>query len=66
MTEYILIIPDMMCEHCAKRIRDAIESSVGTVKSLDLETKKVIVSTPLSAAELVALIGDAGYDAEVI
>lgn len=65
MAKYTMIIPDMMCAHCEKRVRDAVAGS-GTVESLDLETKKVVVDTPLTKEELIALINDAGYDAEVM
>ncbi|MDO5562490.1 MAG: heavy metal-associated domain-containing protein [Synergistaceae bacterium] len=66
MAELKLKIPDMMCEHCEKRIRAAVEQAGCKVKSLDLETKIVVIETATQALELVSAIDDAGYDAEII
>jgi len=65
MAEYKFLIKDMMCEHCEKRIRATVEAGKGTVKSLDLGTKEVVIETPQTAGELIAAIDDAGYTAEL-
>lgn len=66
MTTYHLRIPDMSCAHCENRIRAAVQEADGTVDSLDLETKNVVVTTDLSEDQLLTVIDDAGYDAEVL
>lgn len=66
MKEFKLLIPDMMCGHCEKRIREAVSSLGGTVISLDLETKKVIVEADVPGEELLKAIDDAGYTGEII
>lgn len=60
-----LLIPDMVCEHCKKRITETIETAGGIVDSLDLESKRVTVTIDLSPIELVALISEAGYTAQI-
>ena len=66
MKEFKLLIPDMTCGHCEKRIREAVSSLGGTVTSLDLETKKVIVEVDVSKETLLKAIDDAGYTGEII
>lgn len=66
MVTYNFLIPDMMCEHCKKRITETVEAAGGKIGSLDLESKRLTVTTDLSASELVALIDKAGYTAQVI
>lgn len=66
MKEFKLLIPDMMCGHCEKRIREAVSSLGGTMISLDLETKKVIVEADVPGEELLKAIDDAGYTGEII
>lgn len=62
---YNMIIPDMMCEHCKKRITAAVEAAGGTVDSLDLDTKRVRVTIDLPPEKIVALIDEAGYTAQI-
>lgn len=40
MAEFKLKVPDMSCEHCEKRIREAVSNAGGRVKSLDLKSKR--------------------------
>ena len=40
MREITLKIPEMVCEHCKKRISDAAENAGASVKELDLTSKK--------------------------
>lgn len=66
MAEFKLKIPDMMCQHCEKRIRGAVESAGGKVKALDLSSKEVVLDFPGAADALLSVIDTAGYDAEII
>ncbi|WP_281680110.1 heavy-metal-associated domain-containing protein [Synergistes jonesii] len=66
MAEFKLKIPEMMCEHCEKRIRGAVAEAGGSVKSLDLSTKEVVAEFPGDAEKLLAVIDGAGYDAKVM
>ncbi|MDO4988431.1 MAG: heavy-metal-associated domain-containing protein [Synergistes sp.] len=59
-------IPDMMCEHCEKRIRTAVTEAGGDTKSLDLSSKEVVIEINATADKLLALLDDAGYDAQII
>jgi len=65
MSKFTLLIPDMMCAHCEKRIREAVASLGGNVTSLDLETKVVLVEADVSGEELIKAIDAAGYDAQI-
>ncbi len=65
MKKFTLLISDMMCGHCEKRIRDAVASLGGNVTSLDLETKIVTAEADVSEEELLKTIEDAGYNAQI-
>lgn len=65
MKKFTLLVPEMMCAHCEKRIREAVSSIGGNVISLDLETKIVVAETDASQEELLKVIGDAGYEAQI-
>ncbi|MDY9920358.1 MAG: heavy-metal-associated domain-containing protein [Synergistota bacterium] len=65
MKKFTLLIPEMTCGHCEKRIREAVSSLGGNVISLDLETKIVLVEADVSSEELLKKIDEAGYDAEI-
>lgn len=65
MKKFTLLVPEMTCGHCEKRIREAVSSFGGNVISLDLETKIVVVETDVSSEELLKKIDEAGYDAEI-
>ena len=65
MKKFTLLIPEMMCGHCEKRIREAVSSLGGNVISLDLETKIVVAEADVSSEELLKKIDEAGYDAEI-
>ena len=67
MAEIKIKIPDMSCSHCEKRIRDAFANAEeATVKSLDLETKLVLVESELDSSKILEIIDEAGYDAEIL
>lgn len=65
MKKFTLIVPEMTCGHCEKRIREAVSSLGGNVISLDLETKIVVTEADVSSEELLKKIDEAGYDAEI-
>lgn len=65
MNKFTLLVPDMTCAHCEKRIREAVSSLGGNVTSLDLDTKIVVVEADVSSEELLKKIDEAGYDAEI-
>lgn len=65
MKKITLLVPEMMCGHCEKRIREAVSSLGGNVIELDLETKIVVVEADVSSEELLKKIDEAGYDAEI-
>lgn len=62
---YNLLIPDMTCGHCEKRIRAAVEESGGKVDSLDLESKRAVITIDMQPEELAELLDEAGYTAQV-
>lgn len=62
---YNLLIPDMTCGHCEKRIRAAVEEAGGKVDSLDLESKRVAITIDIKPEELAELLDEAGYPAQV-
>ncbi len=66
MKEFKLLIPEMMCGHCEKRIREAVSSVGGNVKSLDLDTKIVVAEADVQEEKLIKAIDDAGYEAKLI
>ena len=66
MAEFKLKIPDMSCEHCEKRIREAVSKAGGRVKSLDLKNKEVVVDIEAEADKLLYVIGEAGHNAGLI
>ena len=65
MKKFTLIVPEMTCGHCEKRIREAVSSLGGNVISLDLETQIVVAEADVSSEELLKKIDEAGYDAEI-
>lgn len=62
---YNLLIPDMTCGHCEKRIRAAVEEAGGKVDSLDLESKRAVITIDMKPEELAELLDEAGYTAQV-
>ena len=66
MAEFKVKIPDMMCAHCEKRIREAIINAGGSVKSLNLTIKEVVMEIECDSNKVLAILDDAGYDAEIL
>jgi copper chaperone len=66
LTMTTLSVPDMSCGHC----KAAVESALGAVPQtgevrVDLEARKVEVTGPAPAAELLKALDAAGYPATV-
>jgi copper chaperone len=61
-----LSIPEMTCNHCKATVETALGSvpQAGAVK-VDLTTRKVEVSGPAPAAELIKALDEVGYAATV-
>ena len=66
MQTYTLKIPEMMCSHCEKRIRTALENTGGSVLSIDMKEKIAVFEVPFDATKLISIIDEVGYDAEII
>ncbi|MBQ9819882.1 MAG: heavy-metal-associated domain-containing protein, partial [Bacteroidales bacterium] len=55
-------IEGMMCEHCAARVKKALEKLPGVAAEVSLEAKNaVITGDALDEAALCAAVTDAGY-----
>ena len=59
-----LSVPDMSCNHC----KATVEAALGSVRdagsvTVDLSTRKVEVSGPAPAADLIQALDQAGYPA---
>lgn len=65
MKKFTLLIPEMMCGHCEKRIRETVSSLGGNVITLDLETKIVTAEVDVSEEILLKAIDEAGYEAQI-
>lgn len=61
-----LSVPDMSCGHCKATVESAlgVVPQVGAV-TVDLATRKVEVSGPVPAADLLKALDAAGYPATV-
>ncbi len=61
-----LKISGMNCQHCVKAVRDTLvlNPKVKQVSSIDLETGLAEIEGAAQAAELIAAIQKAGYEAE--
>ncbi len=64
MTELVLSVPGMTCDHCIRAITSEV-SAVAGVERVDvrLETKTVRVCGPADEAAVRAAIDEAGYEA---
>jgi copper chaperone len=57
-----LHIPDMSCDHCVLRIREALESEGVKIAQIDLKTKEVTLET-LQIDPILEILEDIGYPA---
>ncbi|MES2543218.1 MAG: heavy-metal-associated domain-containing protein [Pseudomonadota bacterium] len=61
-----LSVPDMSCNHCKATVEAALGSVADTGSvTVDLSTRKVEVTGPALAAELIKALDQAGYPATV-
>ena len=62
MKSYRITVEDIMCENCARAIKNALESAdEETVVSVNVKKKLVTVDTDLPVEELFELIEEAGF-----
>ncbi|MFO7729480.1 MAG: heavy metal-associated domain-containing protein [Spirochaetia bacterium] len=64
---YKFNVPDVSCEHCKHRIESTLlaQDSVSSAE-VNIEGKTVNVDADLPTDMLIALIDEAGYDAELV
>lgn len=59
-------VQGMTCGHCVKAVTNAIkEQDPSALVQIDLPTGEVIVESDLTAEQVVGLIGEEGYQAQV-
>lgn len=56
-----LNVPDMHCQHCVKRIKDALDTA-GISSEIDLAEKTVAVSED-KVKKTISILDDLGFDA---
>jgi copper chaperone CopZ len=58
-------VPGMTCGHCERAVREEVAAVAGVeTVDVDLDSKDVVVTgTGLTTADLMAAIGEAGYEA---
>ncbi|MCI8211769.1 copper resistance protein CopZ [Pseudomonas sp. S25] len=60
-------VQGMTCGHCVKAVTSAIKDrDPSALVQIDLPTGEVIVESDLAAQEVVGLIGEEGYQAQVV
>ena len=57
----VFSVPDMSCQHCVKRIREAL-SRAGFEADVSFETKTITINAD-DPEQIVRILDDAGYDA---
>jgi len=64
---YKFKVPDVSCGHCKNRIESTLlaQDSVSSAE-VNIEEKTATVDSELSSDSLIALIDEAGYDAELL
>lgn len=60
----VLVIEGMMCDKCAARVKNALESVKGVKAEVILAEKKAVCEyeTPVDSKELTDAVYNAGYD----
>ncbi len=64
---YKFNVPDVSCEHCKNRIESALLATEGVSNAeVHINAKTVTVEAELKPKQLIDIIDDAGYDAELV
>lgn len=59
-------VQGMTCGHCVKAVTSAIkDQDPSAIVQVDLPTGEVIVESDLAAQQIIGLIGEEGYQAQV-
>ncbi|MBR0137918.1 MAG: heavy-metal-associated domain-containing protein [Erysipelotrichaceae bacterium] len=62
MKSYRITVEDIMCDNCAKKIKNALEEAdEETVVSVNVKKKLVTVDTDLPVEEIFEIIEEAGF-----
>lgn len=64
MTKTIMI-EGMMCQHCAKHVKDALEA-LGLSAEVSLENKQAVLTGNADDEMIIKAISDAGYEVKEI
>lgn len=60
-------VQGMTCGHCVKAVTSAIKAQdPSAIVQVDLPTGEVIVESDLAAQQIIGLIGEEGYQAQVV
>ena len=64
MKTITLDIEGMMCMHCVKHVKDALEKVAGVQADVDLEKKTAVCTAPdgVTAEQLTEAVKEAGYE----
>ena len=64
MKTITLDIEGMMCMHCVKHVKDALEKIAGVQADVDLEKKTAVCAAPdgVTAEQLTEAVKEAGYE----
>lgn len=61
MAQYILIVPEMSCHHCVKRISEALNSLGVSEFKVDMENKEITVNTD-NLESVINALDEVGYE----
>jgi copper chaperone len=60
-------VPDMSCAHCVQTIRKAVGDVDANARcDVDLESKSVVIDSPLPPSDFVEALEEAGYRPELL
>jgi copper chaperone len=60
-------VPDMTCNHCVQTIRKAVADVDTSARcEVDLDSKRVVVDSPLPPSDFVEALEEAGYTPELL
>ena len=65
MSQHILKVEGMTCEHCVKRVEKALRGVSGVEKvSIDLSINETVVTGDVERAKLIEAVKAAGYSVD--